>query len=285
MRTKYLFGLFFFPLFAFGQNRFESHVNISFGTKVFSRQETPVNIIAPEVLDFMLLGQKQVGEEVLNVNTRFRIGSKSAVDIQSSLYSDLRPRSINLTGLRKLNKILGIGVGLENYAYFFNTNREKLYPTLPSSLSNFYYNFSEPFIQIKRRNTSVFVSPIAHFTSKWMTVEVQSMMGLNTFGVFRLENVFRVADSFELYGISYQTKRTFNPFIRPIVRLAVLPIVFKNSSLGFRVNWQTTLGNRAINYKQIDYRWLPSNRLVQQFQMPKRFFKVSQLDWGLHWQW
>lgn len=269
----------------FAQNELDSHVNLSFGLKSFY---TPAALSATSTFDFMnsiTTSNPQNDEGILSLDSRFRLKNNAALDLDVSLYSDLTPRSIEASYMKKLTPYFGVLSGVGRYEFYVYYRRFAMFPEFDILDDIRNHAFYLSFDQHTLKNSFVHFSPFFHFKRKRLLLESQLGLGLNSFNRIEFATDYTINDTFEKRGTKIQTKPSVAPFVRPSVSIAYMPFTLKNSAIGFRFNWHTTFSNRAINYDRTTYRWLRENSVTIAQKMPKHLFRESQFDFGLNWQW
>lgn len=282
---KFLPLLFFLSsLNSNAQNELDSHVNLSFGVKnfnVFMVRDASLNY---DFMDAIRTTHPYNEEGILSLDSRFRLKNIAALDLDVSLYSDLSPRSVELSYLKKLTPNFGISGGVGRYEFYVNYYLSDIYPEIIISQEVRNQAFLI-FNQRTIKNSYIHASPFFHFKRKKLLLEAQLGLGLIAFNRYETNFDYRVENSFEKRGTSIETKPSVAPFVRPVISVAYMPFSLKKSAIGLRFNWHTALSIRSINYDRTTYRWLRENSTLENIEMPKHLFQESQFDVGLNWQW
>lgn len=219
----------------------------------------------------------------LGFELKKQINKKNTLNIISTTHDDIFPINFEFSFCHFLNKNLSLGLGINHYKMPKDYN-----PPFKKDFEfqnyiydeNNLYQYSDYFIN----NNSLFINPSYRIRKKYVWLEGTMNMGMGSLAKNTTTFLGKSSNSYEVMSLKYNSMPSIFVFAEPKLLLAVFPIQFKKSGIGFQLQGTYMPTQRRYNYKRRVDIWTDENPIFENIKGPRHNINRLQLDFGLVWK-
>lgn len=264
--------------------------NFEAGNKVFSFTFGGANLKVQQYavgndLDFLNYMDAEsdyfVDYEIVKIGYKFKIDTKTTMDIRLLVMSDLRPDNFDIAVYRQINRLISVGAGTMLYKNYISNFERFISDKYPD-----YYLVDENRKQWKQYDLGFYFTPVfTPINTENFSTTVKFDVGLTSFlkevEVFNLKK--KLSNERQLHH--YATKMAFQPFVNPKISASLTLFKVKNTAVGIMAGANYFYAKRRVNYERTIQIWKEENEISDLVKTPKHSFSRFEMDLGLFVKW
>lgn len=256
------------------------HISSTLGVYVLEVEQNPIT----DQLDFMNYIDSYpdyIEDILLKIGFQFDFLQNYTAEIQLIMQSDLCPNNFDISAHKNISNRLSLGAGMFCFKDYISHFEEYYYEKMPAyyimdrnmmqnTVYDVGYYITPSFYPIKTDRFSILARCDAGFTalSKESAAFVLKKKGSN----FRMED-------------SYETHKSYSPFVNPKLRMNFTVLKIGNTSVDLLAMANYFYTSRSIAYTLSHSEWTVDNTETTTIEPPKHSFSRLNIDVGMSVGW
>jgi hypothetical protein len=222
-----------------------------------------------------------VDYEIVKIGYKFKIDTKTTLDIRLLVMSDLLPDNFDIAVYRQINRLINVGAGTLLYKNYISNFERFISDKYPD-----YYLVDENGKQWKQFDLGFYLTPVfIPMNTENFSTTIKFDVGLSSFlkevEVFNLKK--KLSNERQLHH--YATRMAFQPFINTKIAASLIIFRVKNTAVGVLAGANFFYAKRRVNYERKLQAWTTDNEVSELVKTPKHTFSRFEMDLGLFVKW